>query len=151
MTAGAESRLQSGSFCREQRLFDADPERVREARDYVADLLAARGWSDTAIEKARLVISELATNAILHAQTPFELTCHIDGKARFEIRDWEPASIPLVADAKPGRVGGLGLRLIEAIASEWGVETHPEFKVVWCTVDSGTGLPGGAEQHHTAG
>lgn len=131
------SDLAPGTSAGEQRRFDADPQRVRDAREYVADLLVARGWSAPAVEKAQLVISELATNAILHAQTPFELTCHIGGRARFEIRDWDPSSVPLVADAKPGRVGGLGLRLIEAIATEWGVETHPEFKVVWCTVEDG--------------
>lgn len=134
MTAGRDASQEYLSC--DQRTFGADPERVREAREYVADLLLARGWSDTAVDKARLVISELATNALLHAQTPFELTCHIHGTARFEIRDWDPGSIPLVRDARPGRVGGLGLRLIEAIATDWGVETHPEFKVVWCTVDS---------------
>jgi anti-sigma regulatory factor (Ser/Thr protein kinase) len=117
-------------------VFEADPDEVRGAREYVTDLLRTRGWSEPAVDKARLVISELATNAVLHAQTPFELTCHIDGTARFEIRDWDPSSVPLVVDAQPGRVGGLGLRLIEAIATEWGVETHPEFKVVWCTVDA---------------
>ena len=80
------------------------------------------------------MISELTTNAVLHAQTPFELTCRIDGIARFEVRDWDPTSRPLVVDAQPGRPGGLGLRLIEAIATDWGVESHSAFKVVWCTV-----------------
>ncbi|MCU1359804.1 MAG: sle [Ilumatobacteraceae bacterium] len=115
--------------------FEPRPENVRDARDYIADLLLDRGWSDAAIEKARLVISELATNAVLHAQTPFELSCQIGGTARFEVRDWDPDSVPLVLDLEPTRVGGLGLRLIEAIATDWGVESHPEFKVVWCTID----------------
>jgi anti-sigma regulatory factor (Ser/Thr protein kinase) len=127
----------------DQRLrFDPRAENVRDARDHVADLLRQRGWSDTAVEKARLVISELATNAVLHAQTPFELTCHIDGTARFEVRDWDPDSMPLVIDPTPNRAGGLGLRLIDAIATDWGVESHSEFKVVWCTIDSG-GWPDG--------
>lgn len=117
-----------------RRRFDPRPEHVREAREHVAELLAERGWSAAAIDKARLVVSELATNAILHAQTPFELTCHIDGVARFEVRDWDPTSQPLVVDAQPDRLGGLGLRLIEAIATDWGVESHPSFKVVWCTL-----------------
>jgi anti-sigma regulatory factor (Ser/Thr protein kinase) len=118
-------------------VYDPRPERVRDARDHVADLLRQRGWSEAAIEKARLVISELATNAILHAQTPFELRCQIDGCARFEVRDWDPQSVPLVVDPRPDGSGGLGLRLIEAIATEWGVDRHAEFKVVWCTIDSG--------------
>jgi anti-sigma regulatory factor (Ser/Thr protein kinase) len=121
-------------------MYEPRPDQVRDARDHVAELLRERGWSAAAIEKARLVISELATNAILHAQTPFELSCEIDGTARFEVRDWDPTSVPLVLDPAPDRVGGLGLRLIEAIATEWGVESHPEFKVVWCTID-GSGWP----------
>jgi anti-sigma regulatory factor (Ser/Thr protein kinase) len=121
-------------------VYEPRPDQVRDARDHVAELLEQRGWGPAAIEKARLVISELATNAILHAQTPFELTCQIDGVARFEVRDWDPTSVPLVLDPDPDRTGGLGLRLIEAIATDWGVDSNAEFKVVWCTIDS-TGWP----------
>ena len=141
MTSASDPHIVPDAQVRGQRAFDGDPDRVRDAREYVADLLLARGWSEPAVEKARLVISELASNAVLHAQTPFELTCHIDGTARFEIRDWDPYSVPLVTDGNPGRVGGLGLRLIEAIATEWGVEKHSAFKVVWCTVDAGDRPP----------
>jgi anti-sigma regulatory factor (Ser/Thr protein kinase) len=133
-SAGPPTGPPTGPSTHVRRRFDGRPEHVRDAREHVADLLSQRGWSAAAIEKARLVISELATNAILHAQTPFELTCRIDGVARFEVRDWEPSSTPLVVDAAPGRPGGLGLRLIEAIATDWGVESHSAFKVVWCTV-----------------
>jgi anti-sigma regulatory factor (Ser/Thr protein kinase) len=126
----------NGSATPGRVVYEPRPERVRDARDYVADLLRERGWSEAAIEKARLVISELATNAILHAQTPFELTCHIGGTARFEVRDWDPDSVPLVVDPKFDGSGGLGLRLIDAIATEWGVDQHAEFKVVWCTLDA---------------
>jgi anti-sigma regulatory factor (Ser/Thr protein kinase) len=117
-------------------VYEPRPEHVRDARDHVADLLQRHGWTQPAIEKARLVISEMVTNAVLHAQTPFELRCQIGGTARFEVRDWVPTSVPLVRDIEPSRPGGLGLRLIEAIATDWGVETHPEFKVVWCTIDA---------------
>ena len=121
----------------DRTLYEPRPEHVRDARDHVADLLHHRGWSDVAVEKARLVISELATNAIIHAQTRFELRCQIAGSARFEVRDFDPHSRPQVLEPQPHRAGGLGLRLIEAIATDWGVEPHAESKVVWCTLDAG--------------
>ena len=128
----------------DRTLYEPRPEQVRDARDHVADLLRQRGWSAVAIEKARLVISELATNAIIHAQTRFELSCQIAGTARFEVRDWDPHSRPQVLEPQPHRAGGLGLRLIEAIATDWGVEPHAESKVVWCTLDDG-GWPDAVE------
>jgi anti-sigma regulatory factor (Ser/Thr protein kinase) len=121
----------------DRTLYEPRPEHVRDARDHVAHLLRQRGWSDVAVEKARLVISELTTNAILHAQTRFELSCQIDGTARFEVRDWDPYSLPRVLEPQPHRAGGLGLRLIDAIATDWGVEKHAASKVVWCTLDAG--------------
>ena len=127
----------SPSSAVDRTLYDPRPEHVRDARDHVADLLRERGWSDVAIEKARLVISELATNAIVHAQTRFELSCQVAGTARFEVRDWDPHSVPMLLELQPERAGGLGLRLIEAIATDWGVESHAESKVVWCTLDAG--------------
>jgi anti-sigma regulatory factor (Ser/Thr protein kinase) len=120
----------------DRTLYDPRPEHVRDARDHVADLLRDEGWSDVAIEKARLVISELATNAILHAQTRFELSCQIAQTARFEVRDFDPHSMPMVLELQPERAGGLGLRLIEAISTAWGVESNSDSKVVWCTLDA---------------
>src|SRR5215204_5707150 len=89
-------------------MYQPRADQVRDARDHVAGMLRERGWSEVAIEKARLVISELATNAVLHAHTPFELSCWIDGTARFEVRDWDPTSNPLVLEPEAGRAGGLG-------------------------------------------
>ena len=114
------------------RQFESSPVHVRAARDLVTDLLRSHHWPPDAIEKARVVMSELASNAVLHAQTPFQVRCKIDGDAIIEVTDWQPGSVPLVADSDPAREGGLGLRLVEAIASEWGIRARPEFKVVWC-------------------
>jgi anti-sigma regulatory factor (Ser/Thr protein kinase) len=114
------------------RDFEPSPTHIRAARELVAEVLAGHHWPPEAIEKARVVMSELASNAVLHAQTPFQVRCRIDGDAVIEVTDWQPNSVPLVADSDPTTDGGLGLRLIEAIASEWGVLAEPQFKVVWC-------------------
>lgn len=124
-----------------ERQFDSYPTHVRAAREFVARMLYAHGWPVSAVDRARVVLSELATNAVLHAQTPFIVRCRVEGDALIEVTDWRPDSTPLVADPDPERVGGLGLRLVDAMATDWGVSTTPEFKVVWCR------LPvGGAEQ-----
>ena len=39
---------------------------------------------------------------------------------------------PAVQPGDPERIGGLGLRLVEAICRTWGVEQRGTGKVVWC-------------------
>src|SRR5439155_1159430 len=71
---------------------------VKVARDEVADALRLMGWTDHSVDRARVVASELVTNAVLHAGTAFELTIRIDGgapgdgrgHARIEVSDGAP-------------------------------------------------------------
>ena len=80
---------------------------VADARDFVALRLAEHGL-DSAAPDARLVVSELATNAILHAGTRFTLTLLIqDGSVLLTVTDpsetWPAlaADPPLAADMSP--------------------------------------------------
>jgi len=107
---------------------------IRAARNVVGQELARSGWSPSDIDRVRLVVSELAANAVLHARTHFELRCDIDDTARIEVVDWSPGHLPSVREIQPEQPGGLGMRLVGELADEWGVERHDDRKVVWCVL-----------------
>jgi hypothetical protein len=49
------------------------------------------------------------------------------------VRDASPAR-PIVRDDSPSATSGRGLRLIAALASEWGVELEADGKTVWAVL-----------------
>jgi anti-sigma regulatory factor (Ser/Thr protein kinase) len=79
-------------------------------------------------EKARLLVSELVTNSVRHADAgPAEtigLTVAVSSSdVRVEVIDPGPGFVPPEQPGdRPVGGGGLGLRLVELIASRWGVE-----------------------------
>jgi anti-sigma regulatory factor (Ser/Thr protein kinase) len=82
------------------------------------------------VEDVTLLGSELATNAVVHARTEYEVTVLVsEDLVRVEVWDLDP-QLPLARSAD-GRPGGRGLPLVEALAYRWGAETRPEGKVVW--------------------
>lgn len=106
-----------------------EPGAVRDARDWVSRMLA--GWDDDRVETARLLISELVTNAILHARTAISVRFVPDGaRARFEVGDHLSAG-PSHKRFAPDSVTGRGLRLVAALADDWGVSRAGDGKVVW--------------------
>ncbi|MGH8981084.1 MAG: ATP-binding protein [Acidimicrobiales bacterium] len=117
---------------------EPDPGAARTAREWVAATLD--GWPVQSVETARLLVSELVTNAVLHARTGIALRHRIDGsRVRFEVADGRregPMPKRYSADSPTGR----GLRLIDALSTEWGVTRSADGKVVWfvVTTDSGT-------------
>jgi anti-sigma regulatory factor (Ser/Thr protein kinase) len=116
---------------------------IREARNTVAEELARRGWSAPDIDRVRLVVSELAANAVLHARTHFEVHCEIDSDARIQVVDWSPGHLPQVREVEPERPGGLGMHLVDELVDDWGVERHDECKVVWCVICRSRGTSNG--------
>lgn len=95
-----------------------------DARRFVADVLDGHH----AVESAKLVISELVTNAVLHGGRDAGRVTVIVGRERDRIRlqvsqAKHPGFLPL--DQKPGHLDptGRGLMIVDAIASEWGVDT----------------------------
>lgn len=89
---------------------------------------------DDVLDTAELLISELVTNALLHART--ELTVHVDdrsGVLRFAVDD-ESEEAPHMGRPRAGDTGGRGLPLVETLASRWGWEALPHGKRVWFEV-----------------
>lgn len=106
------------------------PSSARVARNMVGATL--RDWdAEELCEDAALLVTELVVNAVKHAQTDLELRIvHIDGGVRIEVRDGSP-SLPARRDATDVAENGRGLRIVDALAFRYGVETEDTGKRVW--------------------
>jgi anti-sigma regulatory factor (Ser/Thr protein kinase) len=110
-------------------LLPCEPHSVPRARHFVSDALLHTGWPDGVIDKAALLVSELATSSVLHARDDFRVRVTIDETIRIEVSDDIP-SLP----AAPDRSGEpkLSLYLLDALADKWGWDPDDEGKTVWC-------------------
>ncbi|HET9769759.1 MAG TPA: response regulator, partial [Acidimicrobiia bacterium] len=116
------------------------------ARRFLVTHCERWGCTDV-LEDAQLVVSELVTNALLHAGSRCELAMAFrNGWLRIEIRD--PGSGgPEVQAADSESEHGRGLLLVSAMTNAWGMEPlEPTGKVVWAELRSGFEPEAGAEQ-----
>ncbi|HVT64301.1 MAG TPA: ATP-binding protein [Mycobacteriales bacterium] len=124
--------------------FSGDPENVRAARRFVSETAESWGLGDLAWPLVQIV-SELASNAIIHAGTGFVVRLVHDGEStRIEVLDGS------VRRAQPRRyeldaTTGRGLRLVHNLSREWGALGSSKGKTVWAVVDSGSLLDTDAE------
>ena len=106
------------------------PSSVADARRRVRDLLEGVGRDDL-IESTVLVVSEIVTNALLHAGTDIDLRASVDDEGiRVEVGDGSlhlPSRRRYAATSGTGR----GLMMLESMVDDWGVATHPAGKTVW--------------------
>src|SRR4051812_13710697 len=110
----------------------ADAASVPLARRRVAGVVRAEGWCDRRVDEVALITTELVTNAVQHARTPFTVTVDLTGaRLRVEIRDG--CTTRPVADFKPSEAdfGGRGLQIVAALADGWGVQPDLGGKSVW--------------------
>lgn len=78
-----------------------------------------------------LVVSELVSNAVLHAGTNVELRLDVGpSSVRIEVYD-QAEGVPQPRNPQPDEAGGRGLLIVGSIASVWGTETTPSGKFVW--------------------
>ena len=83
-----------------------------------------------------LLTSELVTNAVLHAATPFDVTVAMDdGGVRVTVVDGAGAHAPQVQHPAPTDTNGRGLLIVEHLATAWGTDdTDHGGKAVWFTL-----------------
>ncbi|WP_274559290.1 ATP-binding protein [Streptomyces spiramyceticus] len=111
------------------------------ARDFTRQALYEWGWlpAETAERRAAaedvlLVVSELVTNACLHAEGPEELRVTCDGKVlRLEVIDRGAGQPAPRTPHRAGRPGGHGMFIVQRLCLDWGVVREPEAtgKTVW--------------------
>lgn len=112
----------------------------------LARLLAAEqldSWG-LPLDPARLIVAELATNAVVHGRVPgrgfrLTLTVTVDGVLRIEVTDPRGEKAPASGSASPEPAeSGYGLLLVEASADRWGVLPGPfPCKTVWAELELG--------------
>jgi anti-sigma regulatory factor (Ser/Thr protein kinase) len=113
----------------------ADAGSPRRARGAVADLVGGRPGCDDLL----LCVSEVVTNAVLHARSRSTLRVQVDGgTVRVEVQDDDP-TLPVRRDHAPHAPTGRGLRLLDELTTAWGAEAHGHGKVVWFELDVGGG------------
>lgn len=110
--------------------FDPEIESAGLARRFVAATLAA--WDlDDLDDVACLLTSELASNAVRHAGTAFQVTIDLDPpELLVEVIDLAPL-LPVSGEFRNDPRSGRGLLILDALAWRWGVRIQDEAKAVW--------------------
>ncbi|MFI7708005.1 ATP-binding protein [Nonomuraea sp. NPDC049480] len=108
----------------------AVPETVTAARRLVREALTAWGLSALA-DDLTVVVSEVVTNAVVHAKSAMTLSLHRQGRSvRGEVADHSPVW-PTPLPAGPNEEHGRGLAIVAAYSARWGVDPAPDGKIVW--------------------
>lgn len=105
--------------------FPSDSAAVADVRDLVCRV------AEVAIEHpAVLVASELATNATIHAATPYRVAIETNDVIRIEVSDESPD--PPALGASPHR---WGLQIVDKLSAVWGASPFNGYwKVVWAEI-----------------
>jgi anti-sigma regulatory factor (Ser/Thr protein kinase) len=96
------------------------------------------------VELLALMVSELATNAVLHARTAFEIdvwvTPDANGHTVLVCVSDEAPRFPVPHDPPTDAGRGRGLLIVESLSSGWGIEARPgrPGKTVWFAARVGT-------------
>jgi anti-sigma regulatory factor (Ser/Thr protein kinase) len=81
---------------------------------------------------ANQTVSELATNAVLHARTAFIVALLLDDNGlTIRVTDTSPRT-PVLRHFGKEATTGRGLALVAQMSEQWGVETESAAKTVWC-------------------
>ncbi|MFJ7630279.1 ATP-binding protein [Streptomyces sp. NPDC097595] len=140
------------------------PAGVGQARHRMREQLRSHGVSDSVVDDAVLILSELLSNACRHGRPLGWQTETGDGDVRaawrvdrtggltVEVTDGGGPTRPIPATPSVTARGGRGLNIISALAQEWGVrDDAPGEVTVWVLVDGGRGSHGARGSGRPAG
>ncbi len=98
------------------------------------------GGRDTVVDRVTLLVSELAANAVQHAQTWFTVSVEATPRIRVEVSDEDGRPVRRQPGA-PANTSGRGLNIVARASDGWGVELHPDDgKTVWFEIDPETSI-----------
>jgi PAS domain S-box-containing protein len=117
------------------RPFPATTASVGQARRFLVDQLPAGLTRGEDADALVLMLSELATNAVQHAATEFEVVVDVApdrSRIRVEVSDGAPG-FPTPPEQLPDAPHGRGLHIVRALSEAWGVEMRRDRpgKTVW--------------------
>ena len=129
----------------EQRVWSLDsasgvgPASAADARRFVGRHLGEHGLGHL-VDDIQLVVSELVTNALVHAGTPFGLSMEVVEDS-IVVRVWDGSDVSPFVVAAPGLdLCGRGMTIVDALSREWGVTAGPQGgKSVWASFAIGGG------------
>lgn len=101
------------------------------ARRFMEETL--EGWGDTAdlLDVVNLLVTELVTNAVIHAASEAEVAVVLTPAAlRVEVSD-ASERLPEAKDADDWDTSGRGVSLVDTLAERWGIDTRPGGKTIW--------------------
>jgi hypothetical protein len=101
-----------------------------------------RSWGlEVTAWTAAQVVSELATNCTLHARSDFSLRLSLEDECvRVEATDGVPGGLHARQYSSTATTGR-GLRIVETLASSWGVVPTDDGKTVWAVLPLEDPLP----------
>jgi len=106
-----------------------DPAVVASARQEAIARLADWGLDDVSFT-TELVVSELITNAIRHAEGPIQLRLILDRCLICEVSDGS-STAPHLRRARAFDEGGRGLLLVSQLTQRWGSRETANGKTIW--------------------
>lgn len=115
------------------------PASVATARWRMAADLRDAGVSGPAIGDASLVLSELLSNAILHARPLDGSTLRVawsitEGWLEVWVSDGGGSTLPHAQHPPPAAIGGRGLAIVDHLARDWGVQSNGHQTTVWAVL-----------------
>lgn len=118
--------------------FPGMPTAVREARYIVSQTMRAWRRAELAATAA-LIVSELASNAVQHAESAFTVSLARTGRAvRIAVGDTHPSAPHEQRSVQADQPHGRGLQLIGRLSSRWGHDVVAGGKLVWAEITAGT-------------
>lgn len=99
-----------------------EPASPGKARTFVRDLMVEWGLEGEVVEDAELLVSELVTNAIIHARTGATVeVSRYDGAVEFAVSDESVRPVQLRRPSVEA-VTGRGIYFLDRLAPDWEVE-----------------------------
>jgi anti-sigma regulatory factor (Ser/Thr protein kinase) len=113
-------------------------ESVRRARRTIAAFLDPSEVPVSVVDDLLLLVSELVTNAVVHAGSPAVVRLDADvERIKVAVADRAGERKPSMSEPDPLSSSGRGVLLVDRLAARWGVEPQCEGKVVWFELPRG--------------
>ena len=115
-----------------------DVSNVVLARRWLMDSLRGAGAPEERVAEAGVVISELVTNVLTHTTSEATVALRMGARsAHVSVHDADGGMLPVLRPVDPTRIGGNGIRILDAFSTAWGCDVVPLggkdvwFQVAW--------------------
>ncbi|QGV82773.1 ATP-binding protein [Streptomyces ficellus] len=107
---------------------------VREGRRWARDHLRSLGWTEDApetVDDVLLTVSELITNAHVHAHSSAQLVLTWDSRClHVSVHDEDGSGVPAPRTPDATSPGGRGLALVDAVSDHWHAHAQAHGKTI---------------------